>query len=710
MNKPLLNWWIRTTADLDQAMERQAVNVLLSWLIIVGWWLYLTSIVFVADPFTFISAMIEEERSAFLLISGIAFSLIGLIFGKGETVRTRTFFLLALWTVVMVYLFSALHPDHPLSAEEQQIADFALRLWQIHPGMFLGWFAWNSTFVLHFVFKNQRAKLKYWWWLFLGGLLLLAVIYTLSPALGLLYALLFPHETFLVWLKARSEKDIHLAGSKMSTAKEVNYQYRKQQDAEARKTREWVEFGGVKIPVSALVTHLMVIGSSGSGKSLTLRLLMQGCLPKVSPVTPCRGVVFDPKRTAYPDILGMEDISAEVIILNPFDARASSYDLAKDFTCFTHAESLAEILVPEGKGATDPIWYLAPRSLIVGVLVLFMNNAPGNWRFADLIRATDSLKLLTALLNSSADTKRYAEILGAEKTALNIYSSLRAEMDKFRSTAALWERCSTSISITQWLLGGLILLLGENEESRPAMKAINTLILTRMSQMLLAEGDCPEPRTFICLDELQSLHVESLQELATKGRSKGICLLLAFQSILGMYQMYGREIAESMLSQCRFKGFLKQSDQESAKWSAQAIGDTEIKRQQGSSNFEPILMGFTGISRRQGATEIIQQKNLVLPSEFINIPPINPITGQGLTGYYQVMGCHRHYEPWQSLKNRLHPSSEYVADFEPAPAHYQRLQPWTEADWERLGITYVMQRISLEEKLPHTDTDTGGWL
>ena len=708
MNQPLKEWWIRTSADVDKAMEKQAVNVLLSWFIIFCWWLYVSSIILFSVPLSYLVRTFEEETSGLKLIGGICLSLVGLLFFKGEAVRNRTIGLSILWALLLFCLYNIHYTDSELPPESAFLADTALGLWRIHPALLAGWFALQAVHVLHLVFVHQRAKLKPYWILFLGGMLLLAALYTVSPALGLLYALLFPHETFLLWLKTPSDKDVVLAGSTLSKAKDINYRYRKQLDAQTRSSKEAVIFGGVNIPIANLTTHVMVIGSAGSGKSLTLKLLMQGCLPLVSPVTPQRAVVFDPKRNAYPDIMGMDNISAEVIILNPFDRRAAAYFMADDFTTYTHAESLAEILVPQPKGSTDPIWYLAPRSLLVGILVLFMENAPQQWRFSDLIRACDSLKLLTALLNSSEATKRYTEILGSEKTAINIYSSLRAEMDKFRSTAALWDSCSSTVSISQWLKGGEIWLLGENEEARPAMKAINSLILTRMSQMLLAEGDCNRSRTFIFLDELQSIHVESLQEIATKGRSKGICLMLAFQSILGMHDMYGKEVTESMLSQCRLKGFLKQSDQDSSRWSAQAIGDTEIKRQQATNDYRPIFGHMEGINLRRGSTEVIQQKNLVLPSGFINIPPINADTNQGMTGYYQVIDCHKHYESWQSLKKRLQPASEYVADFEPAPVSNQKLKPWTKDDWQRLGITKVMEALNHDEN--DDLDDDGGWL
>ena len=708
MKESLEDKWIRFSADFDKAMEKKSVNILLSWLILIGWWIYISGIVLFTDPFTLILKVFADDTQGGIFIAGIALSLVGLIFFKGGTVRIRTFILLIAWTVMMFYLNAVTDPQFDFPDEAQYLGDFSLRLWRSHPGLLAGWFAFQAFHVLHLVFVHQRAKLKPWWILFLGGMLLLAALYTVSPALGLLYALLFPHETFLLWLKTPSDKDVVLAGSTLSRAKDINYRYRKQLDTEKRSSKQSVIFGGINIPIANLTTHLMVIGSSGSGKSLTLKLLMQGCLPLVSPVTPQRAVVFDPKRNAYPDIMGMDNISAEIALLYPFDARGSGYDLSQDYTTFTDAESLAESLFPEPKGNTDPIWYLAPRSLIVGIVVLFMENAPQQWRFSDLIRACDSLKLLTALLKSSKSTARYAEVLGTEKTAINIYSSLRAQMDRYRSTASLWDSCSSTVSITQWLQGGFIWLLGENEEARPAMKAINSLILTRMSQMLLAEGDCDRPRTFMFLDELQSIHVESLQEIATKGRSKGICLLLAFQSILGMHDMYGKEVTESILSQCRLKGFLKQSDQDSARWSAQAIGDTEIKRQQATNDYRPIFGHLEGINLRRGSTEVIQQKNLVLPSEFINIPPINAATNQGMTGYYQVIGCHKHYTSWKSLKKRLHPPSEYVTDFEPAPVSNQKLKPWTKADWERLGITEVMEALNSQDN--NNTEDDGGWL
>jgi hypothetical protein len=222
MKKSLQNDWIRLIADLDRAMEKKKNNIALSWLILISWWAYIHHLIQFSDPFGFLSAISQQAATfGFLFFGGIAASLIGLLFLK-KNARRRTLGLLVLWLIVIVYLPAAIHPTPTLSDNERQIAKFVGYVWKLHPSLLSGWFAFQAALTLHFVFKNQRAKIQQYWGLFLGGLSLLATIYTLSPVIGFFYALLFPQESFVRWLKASSERDVRLAGSIMRTAKAVN--------------------------------------------------------------------------------------------------------------------------------------------------------------------------------------------------------------------------------------------------------------------------------------------------------------------------------------------------------------------------------------------------------------------------------------------------------------------------------------------------------
>jgi hypothetical protein len=299
------------------------------------------------------------------------------------------------------------------------------------------------------------------------------------------------------------------------------------------------------------------------------------------------------------------------------------------------------------------------------------------------------------LLGSTPETACYVASFGSEKTSANILASVLVEVNRFRVMAALSDRATSNVSIRDWLEGGQIWLLGENPKAQTAMNSLNALIVARIAQELLSEPDTDDFRTLMVMDELQSIRVAELEQLAVKGRSKGVSLVVAFQSIQGMYRSYGKELSDSMLGQFRHKAFLKMSDFATAEWASQQMGEAEVKRSQATTTWESGLAGLIGWAQKTGGSQTIQQTRTVLASELMKIQSINPATGQGLTGYYVANDLmHKHYEPWGRLKTMLPDRDEYSSDYEPVPPQSQRLAPWTAQDWARLGITEVMCRIN----------------
>ncbi len=695
--------WIRLSIYADKKLEKYWFNVLLSIAIIATWSLFVTLILHhTDDPFASLIWLYEREKVAAVIFVAFAVGLGTFYRSKGKKTANQTSILLIIWLLVMGCVYGELYYlESSAAAKGGSNEVFFIHLWRSHTWWLGGWYSVVACQTLLWIFRGGRAKLRHYWSLFLSGFILLAIGYGLSSPLAFLVALIVPHEFFNRWLKAASEKDSVQRGIKVLTTKEAKWDSRKKLGGKSLRAAYTYELGGVTRPVSDLTTHFVAIGSAGSGKSITSKLIAQTCLPMVIPDTPLRAIYFDPKHNAYTDILGMYPISADVVICNAFDRRSARYDLAVDFTTLAHAQALGSILIPEPQGGEkgDRFFHLAASNLLTGIAFLFMIKAPDQWRLSDLVRAFDSEAVVRALLGSHPETKVYLTSLGTDKTAANILSSALAEINRYRAIAALWEHSSSVFSIKDWQAGGKILILGEAEEARPAMNALNTLVLTRMGQLLLQEDDHLDPRTFIFLDELQSIYIPILEELATKGRSKGICLIAAFQSIQGLYKKYGKEAAESMLGQFRQKAFLKCSDVETAEWISKTIADNEVKRQNMSTVWKEGSGRVITWSERTGGNQTIQQVRAVLPTELLHIPAINPPTNQGLTGFYQLDKLHKHYEPWDKLIAKLQPRDDYSTDFDPAPADWQRLQPWTEDDWERLGITDVMRQVSQTDKL-----------
>ena len=695
--------------DLDIALEKYWVNLLLSLAIIACWSLLVTCLLLLVDPFASFDYLAQNPTVCGVV--GITFVVCLMVFchTKGDDTTARTLFLLFVGTVFLGGLYASQQDDVGISDPDTQKAlDVIETLWTTHPWWLGGWYAFTSAQTLLLIFRFERAKLNKYWLCLLGGFALLGIGYGCSPPLAFIVSLTVPHEFFNRYLKSPSEADVNLRGNRVLNTKQARISQRKKLSPSQKRSTYTFEVGGIILPIAVLVTHLLAIGSAGSGKSLTLKIIQQACLPMVIPGTPVRAVIFDPKHDCYGDVMGMFPISAEVIILNAFDCRSARYDMAADITSLAHCQGAAAILIPDPIGGErgDRFFHIAARNLLTGILYLFALNAPQQWRLADVVRAFDSEAIVKGLLGSHPETKVYLGSLGTDKTSANILASVRAEIDVYRPIAALWEHCTTAVSLEEWAEGGQIWLCGEAEEAKPAMNALNTLILTRMGQKLLQEGDCLEPRTFMCLDELQSIHIPILEELATKGRSKGICLICATQSIQGMYHRYGREVTESMFGQFRHKAFLKMSDVETAEWASRIMSESEVKRQQSSTVYREGASRIIVWSERTGASQTIQNVRTVLPAELLTIPSINPPSNQGLTGFYQLDKLHKHYEPWDKLQAKLQPRDESVSDFEPAPDEWQRLPPWTEDDWHRLGIADAMAK---QERVREPSDDSSYW-
>jgi hypothetical protein len=679
--------------EWEHRFENFWTNVFASWLVIGAWAIFTLFWNALVSPFLFFQFLDVTGLLPYFLIAVLVVACF--YFWWKPVAKARTIGLFILWGCILGLMSAENTPG--ASPDGRWLVSLCQNIYYTHPFYLGAWYALTAWQTLVLVFRHHKAKQVHYWGLLLGGFALLIVFYLVSPGIGFFLALAAPNEFFNRWLQSMSENDVFIRGSRLTPPSKARYAYRKRLGVNVRKSDTFFLFGGVDVPIQELTTHLVAAGSSGSGKSITLKLIMQACLPQVTPMSITRAVVFDPKHTVLEEIHGIAGIRGEILSLNAFQQGSVRYDLAQDFTTYTHAQALADILIPEPKSSErgDKFFRDAAVNILTGITLLFMINAPGNWGLSDLARAAFSdQKVLKALLSSHPQTARYLAALGTDKTTANILASVCADIWRYLPIAGLWEHAPRSVSVRQWLEGGQVWVLGEHEEARPAMNAINRLILTRMSQSLLQETDYPEPRTFMFLDELQSIHVEALQEIATKGRSKGICLIMAFQSIQGMYDRYGKEVTDSILGQIRYKAFLKMSDAPTAQWASMQMGETEIKRQQATSSYERGIGGLIGWSdRRTGGTQTIQQTPLVMPSEFMNIPAVHPENNQGVTGYYQTNINYKNYTPWDKLQPWLQPADTSVTTH-PAPASWQFLEPWTEEeDWQRLGITDAMYNV-----------------
>ena len=144
-------------------------------------------------------------------------------------------------------------------------------------------------------------------------------------------------------------------------------------------------WGMTSLPCSDTPANFLVAGGIGSGKTITLRLLMQSALSPIGRGLDHRALVYDAKGTLAPILRGM-GLRCPLHVLNPFDRRGLAWDIAADVASPLAARQLAASLIPEDESA-QPFFGDAARDLLAAICLSFIKTAPGKWTLRDLLLA-----------------------------------------------------------------------------------------------------------------------------------------------------------------------------------------------------------------------------------------------------------------------------------------------------------------------------------
>jgi len=448
-------------------------------------------------------------------------------------------------------------------------------------------------------------------------------------------------------------------------------------------------WGGLYLPFCIARNHFLIQGINGSGKTITIRLLMQSVFRLMTSGSDCRAIVYDDKCELYPVLRGMlpED---KVVTLNPYDARCHAWNIAADVTGQDSAWEIAALLVPDQDG-DHPYFRDAVRTIVSLVMESFHQNTPGSWTLRDVVVAMDDFEMAKSIVSRvEGGRQRFENVLSkvaAVDTTQNVVSTIAIRMRPFRSAAQAWYLATQEgrkARLSEWINGEFVVHLGKVEAFKSGSDIINRILLTRAQQLALDPEDSETRQTWFFLDEVRGVgKLPGLYDLLNKGRSKGACVVLGFQDIEGMREVYGTKMAEEICGECHQTALLKAKSPPSAEWASVVIGNEEYIG-------EDTTRGPSGDS----TSERQQSRPLVMPEEIKQIPVtgiVNPSTGHrnGLCGYYVtelLNEPYKHTMPSEELTARLAP----VAD---VPKRIRRdeselyLKLWGDADLQRLKLT-----------------------
>ncbi len=555
---------------------------------------------------------------------------------------------------VYVFFFTAFHVT--LRPTARDLGAFLLRFVMLHT------VALGVPFGVAFIADAVAPNLPEWArWLAFG----LAFI---ASAFGC-YALLFDASAVGTW-----ERGIRL----------VQFRTARDRANAARGTADaGLSWGGVRLPSETATSHFLCLGTTRSGKTLTLRMLMQDALTAIQPGSDHRALVYDAKQDMLPMLAGM-GLTCEIVNLNPFDKRCAAWDIAADVTSPAAAYQVASIFIPPETNSSQPFFSEAARNLFAGAMISLMQESPGSWDLRDVLQILGSPASLRSVLGATPETRHQLMYLHEARTAMDIMATIDTKTGPLRPVAATWQRAETKLRLREWLDGEFIVALSGDETSRASIDALNRVIFQRATELILSEDDSATRRTWVFLDEARAAGKLELHTLMNKGGSKGAAVVLAGQDTEGLRDVYGDARSRELLAQASHKAIFRLESPEAAKWASDLVGHYDAVELHTSDSWG---YGPGGTTRTIAFAEQYVKREAVLPAQFMSLPLTN--RANGLTGYYlsPVTGVFRSTLSAEELDHRLSPPDVLVKGIEPRPESDQYLGEWGDADWTRLGLT-----------------------
>lgn len=438
------------------------------------------------------------------------------------------------------------------------------------------------------------------------------------------------------------------------------------------------------LPVGDAPKHLMICGTVGSGKTTLIKLFLQSIAPRFQQdrAKPEQLIIFDAKGDIVPTLaaLGYAPTDPNVWIMNPFDERSAIWDLAGTVQQPAMARYLATLLVPEEKNSNAPYFSNAAREIVYAVIIALNTSRGKNWTFRDLLCALDSPEHIAKVTAHDAHAARLARLFTADdKHFPGVLSSLATKLGPFTQVAALWHSrpAARRFSVEEFLKKPGVLVLGYDDVLNDSLWPMNALLLKALTNEILREPDTLQPRHWFVLDEFRAMEkVECITGLLNRGRSKGASVLLGLQSVEGLLEVYGNNVANEILGLCSHKTFLRAGGPITAKWAEDFFNKVRATESVPTESW-----GASGYS--YSVQHPVQDRPLFLGSVFLSLPfPdkgwIESINDVPHLGTVTITG-----RPFAQVNSWVIRGAPVDAVQRRTAIHEQKIEPWSPEE-ERL--------------------------
>lgn len=370
-----------------------------------------------------------------------------------------------------------------------------------------------------------------------------------------------------------------------------------------------IEFGGVPVPFGVEPQHFLIGGATGAGKSQAINGLLRVVRKRNQ-----AAIIADPgggyyARFAHPGEL----------LLNPFDGRSVPWspflEIQEEYDC----QMIAKAAIPDTTDENSSEWNFYAQTMLAAAI-------KSQWKAGDT-----SVRRLLYLMNS-ASVKELEPVLMGTAAYPMIQKGGEKALASIRMIAAVylaaWEYLPDhgTFSVREWVRESdrnpAWLYLTYRDDQMAMLRNLVACWLELAIVQGLTLDENPNRRLWYIMDELDSLgKVTSLRAGLTKLRKYGGVCVSGLQTIAQLRTTYGKDEAQTLLSNMSNKLILRAGDNETGKYFEQEIGEQEVERQEVSNSTSTRLGDMP--NHTENVSKRRSQQMAVLASEVQGLPDLH---------------------------------------------------------------------------------------
>lgn len=348
---------------------------------------------------------------------------------------------------------------------------------------------------------------------------------------------------------------------------------------------------GIKIHTDLQLTRaqeaqsFLFLAGQGGGKTQLINRLLQQVFKRGDKTIIYDIVKCDYTREVPKDINGNEPIIIAPWFSKTPNSKVAWWNIGRDIKDEQDARSFARGLIP--LGGDNPMWALASRSILVAILIKLITEKGQNWGWTDL---KELCYLPVTELKDVAEQYYLPALISVADAESKTTNSIMINLHAFMSVIYDLEKCwggleKRGFSFVGWLMNDdtkfrNVILQGDlsrEELSAGYIRAVTELLVNKMASPSFTSSQ--KRRIWFVLDELKQVgKLECLIKLMEVGRSRGICTVLAMQSIYQLREIYGQDAMAiyKAVTGLKFFGTIK-GDEEQA-FVSNIVGKRTVQR------------------------------------------------------------------------------------------------------------------------------------